>query len=342
MSLFQWLGGAGQYASARLWSPRGVPSAGDTAVVGQGEVVVQGGQVGATVDLGGLNAGARPVLDAWNASLAALTMPNGLPAAPYAALTSPAEYGTVNVRGHSAIGRIGLGAFANLDRAPPPYGHGPLFAADALAVNLQGPATLDAGFDVKEGSTLTVAGAAGSSFNVGASTVEGGKVVVNAPLAGQGTITLTVGVVSHEGFADAGTLELGGSVGAGVGIDIDVGKLLIDKPLSFKGTLNIRGSEGSGSPSAVSYVGTQDVMLRGLSASSYRFDGATHALTLFHGDAVLDTIQFSAATTAASFKTGSPYVSVDVVQTAGGVQLRGIMDSSPAGATDIPLRAATG
>ena len=340
MSLFNWFGGTGQYAAARLWSPRGVPGAGDTAVVAAGDVSVQGRQVGATVVLGGTDAGAPPVLDLRSATLAGLTMPADLPGQPYATLDSPAEYGTVDVRGHSGIGSIEVGAFADpVTDAPYPYGHGPLYAPDSLAVNLAGRATLDAAFDVKDHSTLTVSGGAGSRFNAGSSMIEGGNVVVDAPLDG-GTVTMTAGVVFHEGFADQGTLELGGSVGAGVGIDIDVGKLLIDKPLDFAGTLNIRGAEGSGDPSASSYTATQDVMLRGLAASSYAFDDATHRLTLFDGDAALDTIQFSDATTSGSFKMG-PYVSVDVVQTTQGVQLRGIMDYSPANSTEIPLHAAT-
>ncbi len=339
MALFNWFGGGGLYTAARFWSPRGVPvGAGDTAVVGAGEVVVLGRQFAATVLLGGTNAGAPPALDLVNGTVAGLTMPNGLPGQPYTTLDSPAEYGTLNVAGQSAVGRISLGAFEGIERAPPPSGHGPLFAHDNLQVNLTGRAVLDTSFDVQEGSALTVTGGARSGLNVGASVLHGGKAVINAPLTG-GAVTMTAGVVFREGFADVGTLELGGRVGAGVSIDIDVGRLLIDKPLEFAGTLNLRAVQGSGDPRGFYYAGTQDVLLQGLTASSYAFDDATHRLTLFTGDAVLDTIQFSAATTSASFAMG-PYASVDVVQTAQGVQLRGIFDSSPAGSTEIPLHAA--
>ena len=64
-----------------------MPGAGDTAVVGGGEAVVQGRSAGATVELGGTDAGAQPVLDLRNASLAGLTMPDGLPGQPYSTLT---------------------------------------------------------------------------------------------------------------------------------------------------------------------------------------------------------------------------------------------------------------
>ena len=341
MALFNWLGSAGLYTAARFWSPRGVPiAAGDTGAVGKGEVVVQNRQVGATFDLGGTAAGAPPALDLMNATVAGLFMPNDLPKQPFATLSSPDQYGTVNVYGRSSVASVEVGAFQGIDRAPPPFGHGPLFAPDHLAVNLRGAAVLDASLDVKQGSMVTVTGRAVSGLNAGASRIEGGQVVVNAPLTG-GAVTMTHGVLYHEGYADVGTLELGGRGEAGVSIDIDVGKLVIDKPLKFAGTLNIRAAEGNTDPAipAVGYTGRQDVVLRGLTASSYAFDDATHRLTLWSGNAVLDTVQFSAATTSASFRMG-PYAHVDVVQTAEGVQLRGIMDNSPAGSTEIPLHTA--
>ena len=110
--------------------------------------------------------------------------------------------------------------------------------------------------------------------------------------------------------------------------------LLLDKPLAFGGTLDIRASEGSGS------YGPQSVLLKGLTASSFGFDDATHRMTLFGGGAVLDTVQFTPDILSASFKTG-PYASLDVLQTAGGVLLRGLYSTSPAGATEIPRHLAT-
>ena len=339
MSLFNWFGGGGLYTAARFWNPHGVPvGTGDTAAVGAGEVVVLGRSFTATVLLGGTNAGAPPALDLVGGTVAALTMPNDLPGQPYTTLDSPAEYGTLNVAGQSAVERISLGAFEGINRAPPPSGHGPLTAHDNLQVNLTGQAVLNTSFDVKKGSVLTVTGGARSGLNAGGSTIHAGKVVINAPLTG-GAINMTRGAVSHEGFADVGTLELGGRVGAEVSVNLDVGNLLIDQPLKFAGTLNIQAQEGNGDIHVDPGTGTQDVMLRGLVASSYAFDDATHRLTLFAGNAVLDTIQFSAATTSSSFAMG-PYAHVDVVQTAQGVQLRGIMDSSPAGSTEIPLHTA--
>ena len=334
MTTFNWFGGYGRYGAARFWDPQGVPGAGDTAVVGAGEVVVAGRQVGATVLLGGPDSGGQPVLDLRRASLAGLSMPNALPPPPYNTyntLTSPTQYGTVNVRGQSSIGSIDIGNFSGESRAPAGIGHGPLTAPDVLTVNLEGQARLATRFDVKDGSTLTVNGGDQSSLDAGASVIEGGTVVVNAPLNGQGTILMVNGLGSHEGYGHAGSLELGGPVGPGETIGIDVGNVVIDRPMEFAGTLDFQPDVGSG---RFHYTATQGVLLKGLTASSYAFDDAAHTLTLFNGDVVLDTVQFSQDTTSGSFHMGQ-FASIDVLQTGSGVHLRGSYDFTSG--TEIPL-----
>lgn len=339
MATFKWSGANGLWGALQYWTPvdgsAAVPGAGDTAVIQTGEVAVQGGsRVSATVRLGSADGTAPPVLDLVGSTVSVLTMPRGLPPQPFATVASPTKYGTVNVSGQSRIGSINIGASADIVRAPSPYGHGALRAPDNLVVNLAPLAVLGAGFDVKDGSTLTVNGDTTTGLNVGASVVRGGTVVIGAPLAGTGTITMTNGaVVAPTGEANAGTLELARRVGAGVTVDIRMGTLLLDKPQLFAGTLNIQASEGSAS------YGPQDVLLKGLAASSFGFDDATHRMTLWSGDAVLDTVQFSADTRSASFTTG-PYGSLDVLQTAGGVLLRGLYSYNPAGSTEIPRHVA--
>ncbi len=76
------------------------------------------------------------------------------------------------------------------------------------------------------------------------------------------------------------------------------------------------------------------IALKGLTASSYAFDNAAHALTLFNGDAVLDTIRFSQGTTSGSFHMGQ-FASINVVQTGGGVYLRGSYNFTQG--AEIPL-----
>ena len=334
MTTFNWFGGYGKYTAVRFWSPRGVPGAGDMAVVDAGEVVVAGRQVGATVLLGSPDSAGQPVLDLRNASLAGLSMPNALPPPPYntySTLTSPTQYGTVNVRGQSSIGSMEVGNFSNESRAPAGIGHGPLTAPDVLTVNLEGQARLATRFDVKDGSTLTVNGGDQSSLVAGASVIEGGTVVVNAPLNGQGTILMVNGLGSHEGYGHAGSLELGGPVGPGETIGIDVGNVVIDRPMEFAGTLDFQPDVGSG---RVHYTATQGVLLKGLTASSYAFDDAAHTLTLFNGDAVLDTVHFSQNTTSGSFHMGK-FASIDVLQMGGDVYLRGAYNFAEG--TEIPL-----
>ena len=337
MTTFNWFGGQGNYTAARFWNPRGVPGAGDTAVVGAGEMVVAGRQVGATVLLGGPDSAGQPVLDLRRASLAGLSMPNALPPPPYNTydtLASPTQYGTVNVRGQSSIGSIGIGNFSGESRAPAGIGHGPLTAPNVLTINLEGQARLATRFDVKDGSTLAVNGGGQSSLDAGNSVIEGGTVVVNAPLNEQGTILMVNGLGSHEGYGHAGSLELDGPVGTGETIGIDVGNVVIDRPMAFAGILDFQPDIGSG---RVHYTATQGVLLKGLTASSYAFDDAAHALTLFNGDAVLDTIRFSQGTTSDSFHMGQ-FASIDVLQTGGGMYLRGSYNFTQG--TEIPLHAA--
>ncbi len=335
MATSTWFGGYGRYGAAQHWDLRGVPGAGATAVIDGGEVVVRHGEVAATVVLGGLDEGSQPVLDLHNASVSQLTMPADLPQQPYTTDQSPPEYGTVRVFGHSSIGSLDIGNYANMVRAPDPYGHGPLTAPDKLTVALNGSATLDTAFDVKDGSTLTVNGAETSSFNAANSTIEGGRVVVNAPLAGRGTILMTNGDVYYYGAAQTGTLELGGSVGAGETIDIRMGHLQIDQPMAFAGQIDIRADESI--PGQYYSYGAQSVALEGLTATAYSFDDLSHTMTLFNGETAVDQVHFTPDIVAASFGPGYSG-HIGIAQTAEGVFLRGQYTGYPTGATEIPMQ----
>ena len=335
MATSTWFGGYGRYGAARHWDPRGVPGAGDTAVIDAGEAVARRQDIAATVKLGGLDAGAQPVLALHNASVSQLTMPADLPQQPYTTTQSPPQYGTVSVFGQSSIGSLDIGAYANMLRAPSPYGHGPLTAQDNLTITLNGSATLDTAFNVKDGSTLTVNGAEASSFNAANSTIEGGRVVINAPLGGNGTIYMTNGDVQYFGAAQVGTLELGGSVGAGETIDIRMGHLLIDQPMAFAGQIDMRADENV--PGQPYSYGAQDVTLEGLTATAYSFDDGSHTMTLFNGDTAVDQLRFTPDIVAASFGPGySGDIGVAQLD-GGGVFLRGQYSGYPTGAVEIPM-----
>lgn len=334
MTTFTWFGGDGKYDAARNWTPKGVPGAGDFAVISAGEVVVQRHTVAAALQLGGTDPNSPPMLALHRSSVSALSMPAALPQPPYTT-TPPAEYATVNAFGHTSIGSIDIGSFEDEVRAPNPYGHGPLGAQDSMTVNLHGKAALSTSFDVNWGSTLTVNGAGKAAFNVANSTVAGGNVVINSSLGGAGTILLTHGPIDYTGFGFTGSLELGGSVGSGDTIDIRMGNLLIDKPMQFSGKIDFENENLPPPPGERYSFGGQSALLKGITATSYSFDDSSHTMTLYNADTIVDLVHFTPDMVASSF---GPNAAIDVAQTANGVFLRGAFSHLPNGATEIPVR----
>lgn len=336
MATFNWFGGYGRYSGIRHWDPQGIPGQGDTAVVAGGEAVLRWQDVQATVLLGGTDAGSQPMLDLRNSSLAAVTVPDNLMKPVDVTVPVPPEYGEIDVWGQSSIGAIDMGDFENQVRAQPPYGHPSIGAPETLTANLHGRAALSAGFDVKFGSTLTVNGGARSSFSPTDSTIEAGRVVINAPLAGQGTISLIAGPVTYTSDADSGSLELGGSVGDGTTIDIRIGNLQIDKPLEFQGQIYFDPTQTIAGQSPY-ITGPQSALLEDLSATSFRFDDDSHTMTLLNGDAAVDQVRLPGIVSA-MLETPGPGVTaaaaIRVAQTADGVVLRGYYSF---GLADTPI-----
>jgi len=339
MTTATWNGGFGLYGAPENWDTDAVPGVGDIATISSGEALAVFEDIPATVLLGATDPGTAPALDLLFASAGTLTMPHDLPPPPYSPNTSPAQYGTLNAWGDSRVGLIDLGAFANMVRfAPPPYSHGSLFAADNLTVNLGEGSALTAGFDVREGSSLTVIGDDTSSFKAADSVIEGGKVVVAAPLGGEGRIAMTNGTATYWGAADVGTLELGGAVGAGTTVDIRMGHLVIDQPMRFQGQIDIRVDESApGLPGSPYDYGVQDVVLRNLMATSYSFDDVSHVLTLFNSDEAVDQLRFTPDITAGSF--GMSYPAIRIVQTGSDVSLQGYLAGSPTDPNAFPVHA---
>lgn len=339
MTTATWNGGFGLYGAPENWDTGAAPDAGNTATISSGEALAALEDIPAAVVLGGTDPSAAPALDLLFATAGTLTMLHDLPPPPYSPNTSPAQYGILNAWGNDSVGLIDLGAFANTVRfAPPPYSHGSLFAADNLTVNLGWSSTLAAGFDVREGSSLTVQGDDTSSFNAADNLVEGGKVVVAAPLGGEGRIAMTNGSAAYWGAADVGTLELGGAVGAETTVDIRMGHLVIDQPMRFQGQIDIRADENApGLPGSPYDYGVQDVVLKNLAATSYGFDDASHAMTLFNGDEAVDQLRFTPDITARSF--GTSYPAIRIVQTGGDLSLQGYLSGSPTDPNALPMHA---
>lgn len=334
MATFNWFGGTGRYSGTHHWDPRGVPGPGDTAVVAGGEAVLLRQDVQATVLLGGNDAGSQPVLDLRNSSLGTVTMPDNLVKPVDMTVPVPPEYGTINVWGQSSIGAITLGDYEAQRRAPPPYGHPSIGAPETLAVNLNGRAALCAGFDVKYGSTLTISGGARSAFVAADSTIEAGRVVINAPLAGQGTISMIAGPTNYTFSAEPGSLELGDRVGDGSTIDIRIGNLQIDKPLEFAGQIEFNPIRNTAGQSPY-IIGSQSALLKGISATAFSFDDDSHTMTLLQGGTMVDHVRLPGITSS-MLEPPPPgtAAAIRVAQTADGVILRGFASG---GSGDIPI-----
>jgi hypothetical protein len=333
MSTFTWLGGTGRYDAPKNWDPRGVPGSGDLATVASGKVVASSEDIQATMQLGSTTETTAPVLDLHKSSVGGITMPANLPQYPYN--SPPPEYATVNVYGQSSIGDIAIGAYAGIVRAPEPYGHGPLTAPDNLTVNLVGRSSLTVGFDVKDGSNLSITGNDKSSVIATNSTLEAGNAVIDAPLAGNATIDMAGGaLISESGEVDTGSLELGSRVGAGDTIDVQMGYLQIDDAPQFHGQIDMPVTQTTGPEYQ---FGPQSALLEGVVATSYSFDDMTHVLSLYNGNSVVDQLRFTPDITAASF---GPDAHIDVAQTSAGVFLRGEFSHLPPGATELPVHVA--
>lgn len=298
---------------------------------------------GPTIDAGSTDADSQPVLlDLDNSSAGTVTVP-GNPYQPYispaATVVQPApDYATINVQGDSSITNLDVGSLTD----------GPAEAD----VNLGQGATLTATFFVGNGATLNVSGDDSSSLDVAnspaPSRVGGGHVVVNAPVAGQGTISMDGPYVPGlliplpSGFIPgSSSLEVGSSVGSDVTIAIRAGDLQIDNPMVFAGRIDLVASPPPMLPIYISPAGPQSVTLEGVAATTYSFDDSSHTMTLFNGGDVVDQVDFTSDITASSFMpngSSGPDNAISVAQTASGVFLSHLPSSTSDSATLIPMQ----
>ncbi len=297
---------------------------------------------GPTVDAGSTDADSQPVFDLDNSSAGTVTVP-GNPYQPYvspaATVVQPApDYATINVQGDSSITNLNVGSLTD----------GP---ADA-DVNLGQGATLTATFFIGNGATLNVSGDDSSSLDVAnslaPSEVRGGHVVVDALVAGQGTISMDGPYVPGlliplpSGFIPgSSSLEVGSSVGSDVTIAIRAGDLQIDNPMAFAGRIDLVASPPPMLPIYISPAGPQSVTLEGVAATAYSFDDSSHTMTLFNGGDVVDQVGFTSDITASSFMpngSSGPDNAISVAQTASGVFLSHLPSSTSDNATLIPMQ----
>jgi hypothetical protein len=155
-----------------------------------------------------------------------------------------------------------------------------------FSATIAGPLQVSGNVDLSNGPTRI--GPAQSRF-INSGTIDLANSKIDADLAGGGTFAITP-VHDNAGVSTgAGTTEIGGTVQAGVileleGEDDSAANLIIDKPQSeqFLGLLEVRSS-GEGS------TGSDEITLKGLTATSYAF--ANNTLTLLDGPSEVTTLR---------------------------------------------------
>jgi hypothetical protein len=155
-----------------------------------------------------------------------------------------------------------------------------------FSATIAGPLQVSGNVDLSNGPTRI--GPAQTRF-INSGTIDFADSKIDADLAGGGTFAITP-VHDNAGVSTgAGTTELGGTVQAGVMLEMEgeddfAANLIIDKPQSqqFLGLLEVRPS-GEGS------TGSDEITLKGLTATSYAF--ANNTLTLFDGPIKVTTLR---------------------------------------------------
>lgn len=201
----------------RTFSDGSIPS-----VIDSGVVVIKNAEPnGQFVQLGSTNATGQPTLVLDNAALGpqltlSLLSPAGI---------AFASYATIEVQGYDTInGTILLG--------------GRPLTPEFLTVALGpfGQLNQFGTIDVLDGSGLTIknedAGAPGTLNNTGLINLAGGNAVIMPDIVGYGTIKMNF--ISN---VSASSVELGGAVARNQIVDVNDGRLQLDKPLQFLGDL---------------------------------------------------------------------------------------------------------
>ena len=159
-----------------------------------------------------------------------------------------------------------------------------------FSATIAGPLQVSGTVDLSNG--LTRIGPAHTRL-INSGTIDLANSQIDADLAGGGTFAITP-VHDNTGVSTgAGTTEIGGTVQAGVTLELEgednfAANLIIDKPQSqqFLGLLEIRSSGGN---SAKGSTGSDEITLKGLTATNYTFTNNT--LTLFDGPDKVTTLR---------------------------------------------------
>jgi hypothetical protein len=159
-----------------------------------------------------------------------------------------------------------------------------------FSATIAAPLQVSGNVDLSNGPTRI--GPARSRF-INSGTIDLANSKIDADLAGGGTFAITP-VHDIAGVSTgAGTTELGGTVQAGVILELEgeddfAANLIIDKPQSqqFLGLLEVRSPNGN---SITGSTGSDEITLKGLTATSYAF--ANNMLTLVDGPSEVTTLR---------------------------------------------------
>jgi Ca2+-binding RTX toxin-like protein len=159
-----------------------------------------------------------------------------------------------------------------------------------FSATIAGPLQVSGTVDLSNG--LTRIGPAHTRL-INSGTIDLANSQIDADLAGGGTFAITP-VHDNTGVSTgAGTTEIGGTVQAGVTLELEgednfAANLVIDKPQSqqFLGLLEVRSSGGNAGKGS---TGSDEITLKGLTATNYTF--ANNTLTLFDGPDKVTTLR---------------------------------------------------
>lgn len=130
------------------------------------------------------------------------------------------HYATFDVKGKDTLNLLVGGG-----RSP--------FAPGVATINLEPGARLTGSVSTDVDGVLTVNGGPGTRLVDYSGNLISGQVIIHPALEGAGTI-----IVSGGGNIGGALLELGGPVSEGETIKVDLGNLILDKPMQFLGTID--------------------------------------------------------------------------------------------------------
>jgi len=253
MALKTWNGSNGNFQNPNDWTPKGVPAAGDDAVITNGTVRINNlNLTGVGIQVSSQNQSNPVTLDIHNSTIGTVPITELTPQ--QFAIADMNIKGTVIENDLLKLGgfsRTPVGSTLNMD-----------IAKHSTFVNT---GTIDA----ETGSTISVIGK-GTFENNSTFDVIGSMTTVDTPITGTGTINAEIGIDTR-----ATQLNIGDSVSAGETVNV-IGNAVLqlsDTP-EFLGAINFAPPPPPG-------IGLEEVILQGIASTSASYNGSV--LSVFNG-----------------------------------------------------------